>query len=62
MQNLLLWYLVCILYEHCMYICFDRNYFFVQGLDEGKYVETDYYSGHVEISNRPLKFVLVTDR
>ena len=34
----------------------------VQNVDEGKFVDSDFYFGHVEVNNKPLQFVLVTDR
>ena len=42
----------------CDYVCV----FYVQVVDEGKYVESDYYFDHVEKSSKPCQILLVTDR
>lgn len=34
----------------------------VQDTDEGKFTDKDFYVGHLEVSKKPPKFLIVTDR
>ena len=34
----------------------------LKSVDEGKFVDSDFYFGHLEVNNKPQQFVLVTDR
>ena len=40
----------------------NHDIVYFQNVDEGKYVESDFYFGHVEVNTKPVQFVLVTDR
>lgn len=35
---------------------------YFQSVDEGNYVDTDYYVGHTHVQVKPVHFLLVTDR
>lgn len=44
--------------------CSGENLYYasIQTTDDGKYVDTDYLVGHLDISEKKTKILLVTDR